>query len=131
MSTWNQRHLSAGWLLAPALLACTLVATGTASADSSWKEQVSVKVKYGDLNLSTDEGAARLYRRITQAARSVCGLDYIQPEERMYVNWKPCYEQAIATAVAQVNSPLLTAMHARKTGQQRLAAVLNGPSSGK
>lgn len=131
MSTLNDRHLSSACLLAPALLACTLVAAGTASADSPWKEQVSVTVKYGDLNLSTDEGAAKLYRRITRAARSVCGLDDIQPEERTYSNWKPCYEQAIATAVARVNSPLLTAVHTRKTGQPRLAAVLSGPSSGK
>jgi UrcA family protein len=130
MNTSNQHRLSTRWLLASALLTCALAA-GTASAAKPWEQTSSVKVTYGDLDISKVEGATRLYSRIKRAARNVCGADFMQPEEQFYINWKPCYEQAIATAVARVNSPMLTAVHTGKASEPQLAAVVNGQPSGK
>lgn len=130
MNTSNHRPASNQWLLASALLACALAA-GTASAARPGEETVSVKVRFGDLDISKIEGATRLYSRIKRAARTVCGMDNIQPEEQFYSHWKPCYEQAIATAVASVNSPMLTAVHSGKANQPQLASVLNTQPSSK
>lgn len=128
MNTSNRRRPSSTSVWAIAMATCVLAA-GNASASSAPDELPSVKVKYGDLNLSTIEGATALYGRIKRAARTVCGLDNLQPEERIYGNWKPCYDQAVASAVTKVNSPMLTAVHGSKNGQPRLAALLNRQTS--
>ncbi|MGH8137403.1 MAG: UrcA family protein [Steroidobacteraceae bacterium] len=128
MNTSNPLRLSSKWVWALAAISCTLAA-GTASASRASDELPSVTVKYGDLDLSTTAGATALYGRIKRAARTVCGMDSIQPEERVYGNWKPCYNQAIATAVTKVNSPMLTAVHGGKATPARLAALLNEHAS--
>ena len=107
-------------------VASCLLAGGNALATGTRDALPSVTVKYGDLNLSTAEGANTLYSRLRRAARSVCGVDSIQPEEKMWVHWKACYDTAIATAVAKVNSPMLTAVHDSKTGSPtRIASNLS------
>ena len=57
-------------------LALTLGALAPkAWAAESW-EQTSVTVHYGDLNLSTRQGAETLHRRIKAAAEQACGDGY-------------------------------------------------------
>lgn len=126
MNTSNHSRHSSKWVWAFA--ACTLAA-GNSSLSWGSDEPPSVKVSYADLNLSTQEGATRLYSRIKRAARTVCGMDHPQPEELMYGHWKPCYDNAIATAVTKVNSPMLTAVHGSKTDPSRLASLLSQRSS--
>lgn len=78
----------------------------------------SITVSFRDLNLSTIEGATTLYQRIKKAASKVCE----QPDS--YLNdlgaWAHCYRGAIDDAVANVNSPLLSAVH---DGKSRGATV--------
>ena|SRR5579863_1432785 len=77
-----------------------------AAADS--RDTVTETVKYGDLNLSTPQGATTLYRRIASAARNVCGASHVD-------NWNfasrseaiGCVHKAIAEAVTKVNQPAL------------------------
>jgi UrcA family protein len=93
-------------------------------------ETHSVKVRYADLNLSTIEGATRLYGRLKRAAREVCGLDYVQPEEQMYSrNGKICYDATIAAAVAKVNSPMLSSVHSSKSNPSQAKTLLSQGSS--
>lgn len=78
-------------------------------------------VNYRDLDLTTTAGAALLYRRIGGAARSVCG-------ERGYGlfferQWDSCYREAVAGAVAAVNSPLLTDLHRHEHGGGNVTAL--------
>ena len=67
----------------------------------------SVRVSYADLNLTTQAGAATLYGRIRSAARQVCG--YEGP------SFTSCFKKAVGDAVAQVNSPQLTALYQGKS----------------
>jgi UrcA family protein len=71
-------------------------------------------VKYGDLDLSRSEGAAALFSRINVAAREVC-----QPVNiwalKMLAQASECRHQAIAQAVADVNSSTLTKCYETKT----------------
>ena len=92
--------------LAFAALVCVL---GTAPAGASPSEP-SVRVSYRDLDLSSLAGATTLYQRIQGAAKQVCGRAGADLVEQMA--WKACYRHATADAVRQVNSPLLTAVHA-------------------
>ena len=125
MNASNERLLSSKWVWALAAISCTL-ATGTASARDTSLDPPSIKVSYADLNLSTIEGANALYGRIKRAARDVCRLDYVQPEERLYSRvWKTCYDTAIGTAVTTVNSPMLSAVHSSKAGPSQARTLLS------
>jgi UrcA family protein len=69
----------------------------------------SVEVSFRDLDLSTASGAAKLYRRIQAAARSVCQYEPTSP--RAQTIWQYCVLPTVNAAVANVNSPLLTELH--------------------
>ena len=74
-----------------------------------------VIVRYSDLNLDSNAGVKTLYRRLTGAAKSVCGKFNQRPlEHRM--RWRQCYEQALGAAVVYVNVPSLATLHARNRG---------------
>lgn len=64
-------------------------------------------VKYGDLNVSTAEGAAALYGRIRSAADHVCS-SFDRPLDLDSQALKAdCIRQAVASGVAAVNEPAL------------------------
>jgi UrcA family protein len=73
----------------------------------------TVRVRYDDLNLSSDQGTHTLYRRIVKAAQQVCpdtnsrDLDVRAAGER-------CQAVAIAQAVSDVKSPQLAMLHASR-----------------
>ena len=67
-------------------------------------------VNYGDLNLDSEQGAKVLYARIRSAAENVC----FSLESRDYTDkklWQGCFDQAVASAVVQVNKARVTALH--------------------
>jgi UrcA family protein len=97
-----------------ALLLCS-AAQGVFATDS---EYPSMKVRFGDLNLQTEEGARVLYHRIQGAARLVCN-DAIPAGGlgRASQLWK-CIDTAVANAVNQVNNTKLTAMYQEKSNHK-------------
>jgi UrcA family protein len=72
-------------------------------------------VKFGDLDVSTSQGAATLYRRIHSAAVNVCSRMYV--DEQSY-KWheNACLQKVIGDAVTKVNRPALSAAFASKYG---------------
>ncbi len=64
-----------------------------------------ITVKFGDLDVSTSEGAATLYARIRQAAHQVC------TQADPLWNTRSCVDKAIAEAVTKVNQPALFAVY--------------------
>jgi len=102
-----------------AAMAFTLLATcaavgaiGSAHAATS-ADSPALKVRYADLNLSTEQGSLALYGRIVEAARQVCVIDDIR-DLRIVAAAKACREQAIAQAVRDVNSPMLASVYAER-----------------
>ncbi len=100
--------------LARTALVVLLVGSATVFADSAQPRPLAtpVTVRYADLNLANAEGALALYRRITAAARTVCGPDYAQWYPAARKGWKHCYKATVDEAVRAVNAPTLTALHA-------------------
>lgn len=103
------RLLTMKFLAAGAFIATYLSPLGAvAYAVSALDETPTRVVGFGDLDLNRDVGVATLYARIRSAAREVCepldawslGLRRLQFD---------CREDAIGRAVADVNSPALTA----------------------
>jgi UrcA family protein len=70
-----------------------------------------VVVKYGDLNLSTEEGNRTIYRRIIAAARQVCPDEGSRDLQAFAIS-RACRDAAIARAVAAVPSRRLAELHA-------------------
>lgn len=76
----------------------------------------SIKVSYGELDLSNPAGAESLYRRIKQAARTVCAESARSSGPlRPYNGQKKCEETAIGNAVNDVNRPLVSALWQKQT----------------
>jgi UrcA family protein len=103
-------------------LACGLTAM-PALADSGDAPQVTVK--YGDLNVSSPQGAAVLYARIRNAAKSVCPTIDDRRLAEM-ANRDACIDKAISGAVIKVNNAALSALYIEKTGKElpiRLASI--------
>jgi UrcA family protein len=85
------------------------LAMGATRAQASAAES-HVTVRYGDLSLNVEHDAERLYARLHRAAEKVCNADDVDavfPEVRAAIY--ACEQGAIARAVAQVNSPKVTA----------------------
>lgn len=71
------------------------------------------EVAYSDLNLSTQEGARALLQRLDNAAKRVCGAEPsrspLQP--KLVAAYERCVSDAVDASVAQVNAPLVVALH--------------------
>jgi UrcA family protein len=92
------------------LMGCLIAGSvGAAQAATSTDAVPTVVVRYGDLDLSSAEGARVLYQRISVAARQVCPLEYSRAVSQIGKN-RACREAAIERAVNAVNNPQLVAM---------------------
>jgi len=102
--------------LRPACLA--LISAGMAvlsfagSAHLAWAaDPMQVSVSYADLNMESAACLRSLYGRLQSAARRVCApLDDGRQSSRN-LPFVRCYDSALSSAVAQINKPVLTAMH--------------------
>lgn len=69
-------------------------------------------VRFGDLNVSSPDGAAALYHRIYTAAYEVCGT---VDTDRRYLpdplGLHTCVHHSVRNAVAKVNQPALSAIY--------------------
>jgi UrcA family protein len=76
---------------------------------------INYVVRFPDLDLSKTEGVAALYHRLDHAARVVCAplrrdSDQVNPPQ-----YRACLAQAVDSAVAGINRPLLWQYHAAHT----------------
>ena len=118
MSIVKATRRSVPWTAALASATC-LLAVGAASAAEATVRQ-HCTVNYRDLDLSTPAGAKTLYIRIQRAAHDVCGYTDLADIHQAEAN-RQCRGHAIADAVYDVHSPLLTALY-NKT-KPRLTAM--------
>jgi UrcA family protein len=91
-------------------------------AHASDIQQVSTRVRLGDLDLTTSNGAQAAMGRIHRAAREVCGPD---PDVRDFDSrrqFDQCIDQAETRAVASLDMPMVTAASAHNERPIRLAA---------
>lgn len=98
-----------------------LAFSGIATAGTPVADTPSVVVKYGDLNLASQAGIARLHKRISNAAESVCG----QLESRIFglqAAYRECVAEAIEKGIATVDNANLSQFHAGKARHAVLAA---------
>jgi UrcA family protein len=75
----------------------------------------SIDVHYVATDLARPEGAEALYRHIQRAAQLVCHEPNVRADLQRFRLYQQCYERAVDTAVAKVDSSALTALHRSKT----------------
>ena len=85
---------------------------GALSIAADLSDVPQAAVKFGDLNLSNRQGAARLYNRIVAAAHEVCKSFGTDPYGReSYAELDACVHKAIADAVTKVGQAELFAVY--------------------
>jgi UrcA family protein len=115
MNTITSTHRRA--LVASAILSALAFSFATMSRANDDTAPAQVVVKFADLNVSTSQGAAALYRRIHNAAASVCSHMYANVIDEEYRSHKnACLQTVIGEAVIKVNRPELSAVYASKFG---------------
>lgn len=106
-----------------AALGSSAYATTTAKGYTSYAGTKTFEevVRFGDLDLGTQQGADHLFARIRTAAREVCGdtADPLQFYERSSI--RHCEHTAIENAVAEVDRPKVTAVYDQHYPNQPLA----------
>lgn len=89
--------------------ASMIAAVASAKGDDG---RVSTVVSYGDLNLSQAGDVARLYARLKYASEKVCYVTDDYHNLRLKQLQADCMQGALNRAVATVNEPKLTQLHA-------------------
>ena len=72
----------------------------------------STVVRYGDLDLTQSTDVSRLYARLKYASEKVCYVTDDSKNLRMKTLQADCMQGALNRAVASVNEPKLTQLHA-------------------
>ena len=73
---------------------------------------VTVPVRYGDLNLQRPGDVSALYHRLKAAALQACGAsEFSVAPYRDAVEHSACYRQSLARAVEAVDLPAVAALH--------------------
>lgn len=108
----KESKFAKGVITSVAVLFLSLPIAATANAADELKGR-SVKVKFADLNLQKEEGAAALYRRLRQASKRVCGVESIKNSGgvRVVAEQKRCYRETLDAAVAQIDNAELKKIH--------------------
>ncbi|HEX5007013.1 MAG TPA: UrcA family protein [Hyphomonadaceae bacterium] len=99
----------------------TGITADTAVAQTAPDYKASESVSYADLDLSTNDGARTLLRRIDFAAKRVCGPEPshspLQPHLTAF--YQRCVRDSVDSTVDAIGSPLLSAMN----GEQKTAGA--------
>ena len=96
--------------IALAAIACGAALTTPAMADQSNGEPLTKVVSYADLNLNGEAGARTLHGRLRMAAAQVCA-PFRGTTLREKAKYRECVGPALASSVAKVDEPMLTAYH--------------------
>jgi UrcA family protein len=94
---------------------------GPVNAEFANVEVPTVKVYYGDLNLTNQAGVSALYRRLQSAAKQVCRPLVWGNEMTRGATRRACYNQALSEAVTKVNLELLSVLHRNASAPPRVS----------
>ena len=97
-----------------ALTACMAVGLADVARSATPDGPPSVRVRYGDLNLASEQGARTLHARLAAAARQVCAPNGFETRNlQAYSAQRSCATRAISDAVQQVQATQMASVAAR------------------
>jgi UrcA family protein len=101
------------------------IALASTPALAGGVEKVNADVRYGDLNLTSEQGAATLHRRIAAAAAKVCG----RPDRRDIKAAQAadaCRADAIAAATPGVELAIANARNGQSYAANQTSLTVTG-----
>lgn len=104
-----KRHILT--LAASSMIAVAMIA-GPAAAGSA-TEAPARTVELATYDINTEDGAARVYTRIENAAEQVCNMSNSTRSLREQRNIETCVSDAVEAAVVSIDSAHLQAVHAK------------------
>jgi UrcA family protein len=112
-------------ILAATIFAALTCSIATVSFASDSADPLQVKVKYGDLNVSSTAGATTLYNRIRVAAQGVCHPlnNRDLASQKLFA---ACVHKAMSHAVNEVDQPTLSAIYNAKSGTSKPIMLASG-----
>jgi UrcA family protein len=114
-----------GWIPVVVTAGVSLCSAGSTLAETATTVTQHAVVRVSKLDPASRSDAERLYRAIERAAEDVCGSG----ATRVLRQWqaqRACAAEAVARAVEQVDSPVLTAVHFKaidRAGPERTARL--------
>ena len=116
-TTIKTRSISAAFVLAASFLTLGCLAMD-GSAQAAEPQYDRAIVAYGDLNLDSEQGAKALYARLRNGAEDVCS-SFEGRDLAFKKLWQSCFDDAVASAVAQINRTGLTTLHNQTVGRSK------------
>jgi UrcA family protein len=114
MTSFKFNDLWHGSMLA-ALTACMAVGLVGIARSATPGEATSVKVSYGDLDITHAQGANALHARITAAARQVCAPDGLDIRDlKLWSVERSCMSETVANAERKVQATKVARIDVRK-----------------
>ena len=106
-----------------AIASLTVGAAGVAYAQTptSGADVAKVVVRYADLDLTREEGATVLARRINLAAHAICGSEPRPNDLGGYFRYRACVNNSAEAAVHEVGAPLVITAYERDVRPTMLA----------
>ncbi len=116
-------------ILAATIFAALTSSIATVSFASDSPDALQVKVKYGDLNVSTTTGAVTSTIGIRGAADSVCRP--FKPSQDWAISarasfFTACVQKAMSNAINEVNEPALFTVANAKNGTSKPILLASG-----
>lgn len=88
--------------------ACFLLTSGLSTYAA---ETAQVTVRYGDLNVTQEQGARSLLARLDRAATHVCGGQPRISDLHAWMSYEACRKATMDHAVATVKAPLVARLY--------------------
>jgi UrcA family protein len=108
-----------------ATAAFSALASGFSAVGAAGAPAPTEIVKYDDLNVSTADGAAELYRRIRLAAAHVCSSFDRPLDLNSQASKADCIRQAISHGVTALNQPALFTVYKANGGTPPRGSLWN------
>jgi len=102
-------------ILVPAF-SILLLAGAAQAQDHAGREPVTSSVRLSETELNASDGARQAYVRLNRAAKAACDSEFGN-DLRVRTDDRACARAALDKAVADLNRPALSRLHAEKTGQ--------------
>jgi UrcA family protein len=104
--------LSGAFALASAVCAHAAPSSEAEAAREIENQPVQVAIKFGDLDLASQQGSVAMLQRISHAAQEACGAsDFSVPDYKWATKNSACYHSSMDRAVAQLAAPTVTRLY--------------------
>lgn len=104
-------------------ISAAAVVLALAAAGAAGAEEGAMRVRLGDLDLQSDQGARAALTRIRNASTSFCSGDGSARDLHEIVQQQHCARRMTAKAVDLLDAPKVTALSGRGPARVELSAV--------